>query len=47
MNYWQFRRQLYQQALKQWLESLTQVSTGIVALFPMALYALLLYLYSL
>ena len=42
MNYWQFRRQLYQQALKQWLESLTQVSTGIVALFPMALYALLL-----
>lgn len=42
MNYWQFRRQLYQHALKQWLESLTQVSTGIVALFPMALYALLL-----
>lgn len=42
MNYWQFRRQLYQEALKQWLESLTQVSTGIVALFPMALYALLL-----
>jgi len=42
VNYWQFRRQLYQQALKQWLESLTQVSTGIVALFPMALYALLL-----
>jgi hypothetical protein len=42
VNYWQFRRQLYQHALKQWLESLTQVSTGIVALFPMALYALLL-----
>ena len=42
MSYWQFRRQLYQHALKQWLESLTQVSTGIVALFPMALYALLL-----
>ena len=42
MNYWQFRCQLYQHALKQWLESLTQVSTGIVALFPMALYALLL-----
>ena len=42
MNYWQFRRQLYQHALKQWLESLTQVSTGIVALFPMALYVLLL-----
>lgn len=42
MNYWQYRRQLYQHALRQWLESLTQVSTGIVALFPMALYALLL-----
>lgn len=42
MTYWQFRRRLYQHALKQWLDSLTQVSTGIVALFPMAMYALLL-----
>ncbi|NVK58322.1 MAG: hypothetical protein HWE26_22260 [Alteromonadaceae bacterium] len=41
MRYWQFRLKIYQQALKEWLDSLRQVSAAIVALFPMALSALL------
>jgi hypothetical protein len=41
MNYWQFRLKLYNQSLKQWLESLRQLSMGIVALFPLAMPALI------
>ncbi|WP_340678099.1 DUF6136 family protein [Paraglaciecola sp.] len=41
MNYWQFRLRLYNESLKQWLESLKQLSMGIVALFPLALPALI------
>jgi hypothetical protein len=41
MNYWQFRLRLYNESLKQWLDSLKQLSMGIVALFPLALPALI------
>lgn len=40
MNYWQFRLKLYNESLKQWLDSLRQLSVGIVALFPLAMPAL-------
>lgn len=42
MNYWQFRLRVYRQALYQWLESVKQISVGLVALFPMAMPALIL-----
>ncbi|MDC8831748.1 DUF6136 family protein [Alteromonas gilva] len=42
MRYWQFRLKVYQQTLKDWLNSLRQASAALVALFPMALPALLL-----
>ncbi|MFT4810309.1 MAG: hypothetical protein ACI9LX_003675 [Paraglaciecola sp.] len=41
MNYWQFRLRLYNESLKQWLDSIKQLSMGIVALFPLALPALI------
>jgi hypothetical protein len=41
MNYWQFRLRLYNESLKQWLDSIKQISMGIVALFPLALPALI------
>tara|TARA_R110002167_G_scaffold361000_1_gene578867 strand:- start:1362 stop:2495 length:1134 start_codon:yes stop_codon:yes gene_type:complete len=41
MSYWQFRLRLYNESLKQWLESLKQISMGLVALFPLALPALI------
>ena len=40
MSYWQFRLRLYNESLKQWLDSIKQLSMGIVALFPLALPAL-------
>ena len=42
MSYWQFRLRLYNESLKQWLESIKQISIGIVALFPLAISALIL-----
>ena len=42
MSYWHFRFKIYQQALKDLLDSIRQASVAIVALFPMALSALLL-----
>lgn len=42
MNYWQFRLQLYREYLKQWLDSIKQMSLAIVALFPLAISALIL-----
>jgi hypothetical protein len=41
MSYWQFRLRLYNESLKQWLDSIKQLSMGIVALFPLALPALI------
>lgn len=41
MSYWQFRLRLYNESLKQWLESIKQISMGLVALFPLALPALI------
>jgi hypothetical protein len=41
MNYWQFRLKLYNASLTQWLDSIKQLSMGIVALFPLALPALI------
>lgn len=43
MNYWQFRLRLYREYLKQWLDSIKQMSLAIVALFPLALSALVLF----
>jgi len=43
MSYWQFRLRLYNESLKQWLESIKQLSLGIVALFPLALPALIFF----
>ena len=43
MNYWQFRIRLYHQSLKQWLDSIRQMSLAIVALFPLALFALVFF----
>jgi hypothetical protein len=43
LSYWQFRLRLYREYLKQWLDSIKQMSLGIVALFPLALSALLLF----
>lgn len=40
MNYWQFRLKIYNQSLKQWLDSIRQISLAIVALFPLAIPAL-------
>lgn len=42
MSYWLFRFKLYNRSLKQWLESIKQISIGIVALFPLAMPALIL-----
>ncbi|WP_438864630.1 DUF6136 family protein [Neptunicella sp.] len=42
IGYWQFRIRIYHQSLQQWLDSLRQISLGLVALFPLALPALLL-----
>ncbi|MCK7459423.1 DUF6136 family protein [Idiomarina aminovorans] len=42
MSYWLFRVRVYHQSLKQWLDSLRQISTGLVALFPLALPALIM-----
>ncbi|WP_416307158.1 DUF6136 family protein [Neptunicella sp. SCSIO 80796] len=42
LRYWQFRIRIYHESLKQWLDSLRQISTGLVALFPLALPALIL-----
>lgn len=42
MNYWRARLRIYHQLLKQWLDSIRQMSIAIVALFPLALSALLL-----
>ncbi|MGO4894133.1 DUF6136 family protein [Flavobacterium sp. W21_SRS_FM6] len=41
MSYWQFRLRLYNESLKQWLESVKQISYGLVALFPLAVPALI------
>jgi hypothetical protein len=41
LSYWQFRLRIYNQSLQQWLDSLKQISLAIVALFPLALPALL------
>ena len=41
MSYWQFRLRLYNASLTQWLDSIKQLSMGIVALFPLALPALI------
>jgi hypothetical protein len=41
MNYWRFRKRVYRQSLYQWLESVKQISVGLVALFPLALPALI------
>jgi hypothetical protein len=41
MSYWRFRLRLYNESLKQWLESIRQLGLGIVALFPLALLALI------
>lgn len=43
MNYWQFRLRVYREYLKQWLDSIKQMSLAIVALFPLALSALVLF----
>lgn len=43
MNYWQFRLRLYREYLKQWLDSIKQMSLAIVALFPLAISALLFF----
>ncbi|WP_289028205.1 DUF6136 family protein [uncultured Paraglaciecola sp.] len=43
MNYWQFRLRLYREYLKQWLDSIKQMSLAIVALFPLAISALVLF----
>jgi len=43
LNYWQFRLRLYGEYLKQWLDSIQQMSLAIVALFPLALSALFLF----
>lgn len=40
INYWRFRYKLYHHSLKMWLENIKQTSIAIVALFPMALPAL-------
>lgn len=42
MSYWLFRVRIYHESLKQWLDSLRQISTGLVALFPLALPALIM-----
>ncbi|WP_339719758.1 DUF6136 family protein [uncultured Paraglaciecola sp.] len=41
MNYWQFRLRLYNESLKQWVDSIRQLSMGLVALFPLAIPALI------
>ena len=41
MSYWQFRRKLYHHFLRQWLNSLKQISWAVVALFPLAIPALI------
>jgi hypothetical protein len=41
MNYWQFRLGVYRHSLYQWLESVKQISIGLVALFPLAMPALI------
>ena len=43
MSYWQFRLRLYGEYLKQWLDSIRQMSLAIVALFPLALSALVFF----
>lgn len=40
INYWRFRYHLYHYSLKVWLENIKQTSIAIVALFPLALPAL-------
>lgn len=40
IGYWRFRYHLYHYSLKMWLENVKQTSIAIVALFPMALPAL-------
>ena len=42
MSYWRFRLRVYGDALYQWLESVKQISIGLVALFPLAMPALAL-----
>ncbi|WP_322406217.1 DUF6136 family protein [Idiomarina sp. PL1-037] len=42
MSYWLFRIRIYHESLKQWLDSLRQISMGLVALFPLALPALIM-----
>lgn len=41
MSYWRFRLRLYNESLKQWLESIRQLGLVIAALFPMAISALI------
>ncbi|MFT6898097.1 MAG: hypothetical protein ACJA13_002517 [Paraglaciecola sp.] len=41
MNYWQLRLGVYRHSLYQWLESVKQISVGLVALFPLAMPALI------
>lgn len=43
LNYWQFRLRLYHSSLKQWLNGIRQMSLAIVALFPIALFALVFF----
>ncbi|MEP1385451.1 MAG: DUF6136 family protein [Paraglaciecola sp.] len=42
MNYWRFRLRVYRSALYQLLDSIKQISFGLVALFPLAMPALVL-----
>lgn len=41
MNYWQFRLTCYRDTLRQWVDSIKQLSLGLVALFPLALMAMI------